>query len=276
MALALGYPIRDQILIPSALALTYTYNLFGAVTGSYPGIPSHTWSLAQEEQFYLVAPWFIRKVRLENFRRAALICAGVAAPVMAARLLIAIARPGTIYYAYVNPVLNADAMLLGLALAFVAADVERPPAWLTAVGRSNAAATAAWLLILATAIFGGRYRWQAIPATVGAIASVVVLTHLSVTGDSPIHRLLRSRPLVWLGERSYGLYLYHWPLVVLLNPNSADSPLIWLSKVAAVVALSVLLAAASSRWLEAPVRRYVRQRFASPSLGPAEGAARGD
>src|SRR5699024_5841568 len=65
------------------------------------------------------------------------------------------------------------------------------------------------------------------------------------------------RPLVWLGQRSYGAYMWHWPVILLLaafgpavSPDSEGS---WIQRGAAVV-LSVALAAASYRWIEKPIR----------------------
>src|SRR5690606_11257615 len=67
-------------------------------------------------------------------------------------------------------------------------------------------------------------------------------------------RLLSARPLRWVGERSYGIYLLHWPVIVLTSRAPGEQPESPL-RVAAQVAATLGLAAASHRFLEEPVRR---------------------
>ncbi|MEO9222567.1 MAG: acyltransferase family protein, partial [Mycobacteriaceae bacterium] len=76
--------------------------------------------------------------------------------------------------------------------------------------------------------------------------------------ETALQRSLRWAPLAWVGERSYGLYLWHWPLILIVSAalpaTLADSALSWLSRTLAVT-LSVLAAWASYRWVEMPVRQ---------------------
>ena len=72
-------------------------------------------------------------------------------------------------------------------------------------------------------------------------------------------RLATQRPIAWIGERSYGIYLWHWPVIVLLAALlPATAPGSDPSLVAVVLSLGVTfaLAAASYRWIEMPVRRH--------------------
>ena len=74
---------------------------------------------------------------------------------------------------------------------------------------------------------------------------------------TPVHAALGWRPLVWLGGISYGVYLWHWPVIVYLDGDRTGLSGITLDVVR--VAVAVAIAAASSvRFLERPVRRSAR------------------
>ncbi|MGV2644558.1 acyltransferase, partial [Clostridium perfringens] len=91
-----------------------------------------------------------------------------------------------------------------------------------------------------------------------------------------ISRLLRWKPLLWIGVRSYGIYLWHYPVMSLTSPASGASDLS-LPQVALQIAASVLLAALSWKYVEEPIRhgglkklwfkaRSIRRRSTSISL----------
>ncbi|MFH5822162.1 acyltransferase family protein [Georgenia sp. AZ-5] len=88
------------------------------------------------------------------------------------------------------------------------------------------------------------------------LAAVLVAALLGPAGY--YQRLLRLRPLAWLGERSYAVYLWHWPVILVLDellPTAHDSAAHWAVRALAVT-VTLALAAASYRLLEQPVRRH--------------------
>lgn len=88
-------------------------------------------------------------------------------------------------------------------------------------------------------------------ATAGVLAA-------AVCPGSGVGRVLGIRPLRWLGVRSYGIYLWHFPVIVLTTPaNSGED----LPRAAAQVALSVTLAALSWQYIEEPIRRGALERL---------------
>jgi hypothetical protein len=94
------------------------------------------------------------------------------------------------------------------------------------------------------------YRGGLLIAALGAALLIASASHpATATG-----RVLGSTPLVWIGKRSYGIYLWHWPIMALTRPNlDVRMPLVLL--LALQTALTVVLAAASYRYLEMPIRR---------------------
>src|SRR5699024_4167974 len=85
------------------------------------------------------------------------------------------------------------------------------------------------------------------------LLGVLVIAGIADRGDGgPVGRMLSARPLVYLGRISYGLYLYHWPIYLLLvrRPERLTTAA-WIT----AMAISVLVAAVSHRFLEEPIRR---------------------
>ena len=231
----------------------------------------HMWSLAIEEQFYLLWPILV-SVAVVKFRsapRTLAVMAGVGA--LASATLMSLwyvpgSDPSRIYYGTDT---RAQALLIGAAAAFLLIDVPRQ-----ALGRRRAQA-AGWtglivgLLIIVLAsdqsqwLYGGGFLLMAI-AAVGAVIAA------SGPQDTSLARALSQRPLVWLGVRSYGLYLWHWPVFVLLDSQRTGMGGVGL--LALRLATTVLLAFASYRLIEAPIRFGVLRRRPSRVLAVA-GAA---
>ncbi|MGD9571465.1 MAG: acyltransferase family protein [Thermoleophilia bacterium] len=221
-----------------------------------PSVLQHLWSLAVEEQFYLLWPPIMAACIAVLGRRRLLIgvLAGILASTVAAAVLWA---PGTdpsrIYYGTDT---RAAGLLAGVALAFLwpaarlarAARRSAPPA-LDGIGL---AALALLLLLLGTVGEMGRFLYQGgflVTAIVSAVLLAVVCHPASRLG-----RALAWAPLVWIGVRSYGIYLWHWPVLMLTRPGR-DVPFDGPALVALQLGLTVALAWASYRWVETPIRR---------------------
>jgi peptidoglycan/LPS O-acetylase OafA/YrhL len=252
-------------------AATFSSNWLSIVAGSSyfaetsPELFRNLWSLAVEEQFYLV--WPLALLALLLVRSRVLRCAIVGVIALASALAMAIElAPGgdatRVYY-------GTDTHSFGLALGALLALASRSwwpwplgwPRW-SRVALPSAGAAAVLALLAAAVVMPADadlpYR--------GGLAAVAALTALAIAGatmpGSLLGRVLDVAPLRWIGERSYGLYLWHWPLFVLagaLLPSLALDGIggglgAWaLGGVAG--AATVVAAALSYRFVEQPIRR---------------------
>jgi peptidoglycan/LPS O-acetylase OafA/YrhL len=253
-------------------ALTYTSNwyLIGTQSDYFaqlgpPGLLKHLWSAAVEEQFYLIWPLAMLLIlRMPRERRK-----GVTAVLaVASALAMAIVSYHNVSRAYYGTDTHAFGLFIGATLAFclplrslLVREWRRTPALLGAGGL---------VVLFATAVFfNGNdplvYRGGLVLV---ALSSVAVIVAAVVPG--PIARLLTFPPLRWIGTVSYGIYIWHWPVIALTTAViglRAERP------VAAVIeaTAAVLLAAASWWWLEEPIRRHgfaaVRDGFEALCLG---------
>lgn len=221
----------------SAGAMTYVTDITEAA-GAPVGLLGHTWSLAIEEQFYILWP-----LALILLARRKWVLRGALAAVAAATLVTAALHPAIGRVSYFLPWTHVCGLLLGAALA-----VRRPriaPA---------AAVLALAVLLVAMATVAGPF-WT--PLYFGGWLAVSLLAAVliaSTTTEDPgrLQRGLASRPAVWLGRRSYGVYLFSAPITEAVNRELHAS----LRLRGLVVAVATLLIAeASYRWVESPFLR---------------------
>ena len=266
--------VRRQV-IGSVLLV---YNWVEIVAGSsyfdqtQPLLLTNVWSLAVEEQFYLVWPLVIivllaRGVSRQRVRVGALLALvlSLASAVWALRLV----RDGApVSRVYMGTDTHAFGLMLGAAWALwhgraTQGDLEPLPAGLRRVRGAAGWVGLAGLLVLArfageTAADGGSGPEPAlIIASVCTLAVVQALTGEVAGADGPARRLmslLEARPLKWLGERSYGLYLWHWPLGVLAFYAIPPTANPWVVAVG-VLGLTLCAAELSYALIETPVRR---------------------
>lgn len=248
----------------------------------------HYWSLAIEEQFYWLFPALTLGVlKLAKGSRQAV--GGVLGGMLAVALLgaVLVDDPEVVYYA--TPIRMGE-IVVGALLAV---------GMMTDAGRrlSRSAVSARWVGGLgAAALVASVWAWWKLewPSTtlvfpvtgwrlelsfladggllLYAVGSACIVAAACV--DGPIKQLLSLGPLRRLGVISYGVYLIHWPLFVMLNEERVDSllsPVGWeprgVSLFALQVALTLALASASFRFLEQPIRRGQRPvRLRAPVL----------
>ncbi|MFD9220236.1 acyltransferase family protein [Streptomyces sp. NPDC060064] len=251
--------LRPTVNAQTMAALSYTSNWY-AVLGhvDYWDVAqeqaplNHLWSLAVEEQFYLV--WPVLLIGLTSWGRCRirhphLLLAAAAVCYLLAHLLY---LPGTPERSYLGTDTRAGALLLGAVIAF------RPG--LFARFSWPAVAVLAWLWCTADIDSAAFYTWQLPVAGLAAVALIDAAAH-----RDRFRRPLSSRPLLWLGHRSYGLYLWHWPVWICLCVNHPE----WsqVTKVSVAIGVSLLLAAAGYRLIELPVRTSSwRPRALLPAL----------
>jgi peptidoglycan/LPS O-acetylase OafA/YrhL len=229
------------------------------------GLLAHAWSLAVEEQFYIVWPlvgvaWLCVTA---DRRRAARIVA-VLAVADAMYFVVALSHwpPGRAIFATDT---HAFGLLAGSALALWA-HRDGPLALLEGRRgrRLRRAGGMAAVVVVLLACFG-RLDLVILPATAAAL---VLVASLVLVRPGPVSAVFACGPMRWLGRRSYGIYLYHFPLAVVFVEGRQLHGLHQAMVVTGCVIVSLVLAAASYRWVETPFLNR-KDRFAAlPQLQP--------
>jgi peptidoglycan/LPS O-acetylase OafA/YrhL len=212
----------------------------------------HTWTLAIEEHFYLYWPPVLVLLLATRVARRRLAAALVA---LGAALLVVRWPEG------VDAVRGSYArgvpIVWGAILAMVLRAVPVRPTWPGIRPTALALASTAVAALLAVPAVVPQWLVSG-PAGLAGLLSVVVVAAI-VTGPDGRGGVWSSRWLVWLGRRSYGLYLYHFPALSLLRHQVDVGPL-WL-RTGAGILLTLAVTAASYRWLELPFLRLKDRRF---------------
>jgi peptidoglycan/LPS O-acetylase OafA/YrhL len=256
-------PDQRSTLPPALLgAVTYTSNWWQAFAHvSYfslygpPPVFQHLWSLAVEEQFYLIWPLAATAVFLAVRNRALRATFAWAAAAASACVMFAVYVPGKdpslVYYGTDT---HASALLIGAALALtwplkkVAEAAARLRLTFDILG-------AVGLLLLAWAAWhftGANPFVYPFGLVIAALAAGGLV--LAAAAPGRVAALLSWTPLRWLGVRSYGIYLWHWPVIAItvgIDPRGAST---FGARVIDVV-VPIALAAASWHWLEQPILR---------------------
>jgi peptidoglycan/LPS O-acetylase OafA/YrhL len=249
---------------PVAAAATYASNWYLIAThSSYfarfaaPQPLDHLWSLAVEEQFYLFWPWLLLLGVLVIRRRPGAV-AWLAIPTLAlaaasAVVMLLLYQPGfDPTRVYEGTDTRASGLLVGAALAML-----WPSSRAVRAGRASRFALdvpgIAGLVVIGLMIWRvGQYSPFLYRGglVLLSFATAAVVAAAACPG-SVVGRALAWEPLRWLGVRSYGIYLWHYPVIVLTSPaNSTED----LPRAAAQTAASIAAAALSWHFIEEPVR----------------------
>jgi len=211
----------------------------------------HLWSLAVEGQFYVVWPLIVA-LGLTRLGRRFVVALALAGAAVSALLMALLYDPvaGDVSRIYYGSDTRLSGLLLGAALALAPLSLPGPSRFVASVFL-NAAALAALGLLVGLCVFLGEgapllYRGGFLVVGLATAALIVLLSQPSTL----LARALALAPLRWLGMRSYGVYLWHWPILLLAWPATADLPLL-----AGYVAATLLIASFSYRFVEEPVRR---------------------
>jgi peptidoglycan/LPS O-acetylase OafA/YrhL len=249
-------PLAQRSLARDAIAAgVFVVNIvFARRAGDYfasqlaPSPLLHFWSLAVEEQFYLLWPLLLLAFRRLRRRRTAVLLTAIGSLWVASFVASIVVTEHHGPWAFYLLPTRAWELLSGAAVAIVGHRVAAwiPSTWRAALGWLGVGAVCSAALLL-----GGRQDfpgWIALWPVAGTVA--MVLGGISAASHGP-QRLLSSAPLVWIGRRSYGIYLWHWPALVLVA--AAAGPLVAWQR-GAVVCGSVVIAALTYQVLENPVR----------------------
>jgi peptidoglycan/LPS O-acetylase OafA/YrhL len=249
-------PLAQRDLMRDGLAATtFTVNIvFAHRQNDYlaaqlaPSPLLHFWSLALEEQFYL--GWPLLLLAATSFRRwVRWLPAAMIAVLLAGSLFLCIRmtpqhQPASFFLLPTR----AWELLAGAGLAVAGTVPNRVPGAIRAC--------AGWLglaaIVATTVRFSDLTRFPGAAAILPVSATVLVLAAGTDGYRFGPTRLLDHRPLTWLGTRSYGIYLWHWPVLVLAAARYG--PLDTVQRLTAIVG-AVLLAALSYRLVENPARR---------------------
>jgi peptidoglycan/LPS O-acetylase OafA/YrhL len=262
-AVAVLEPDQLPVLRPALLAaVTYTSNWwqiahhqsYFAAFGPPPPL-QHLWSLAIEEQFYLIWPLLLTVIlcaRRTRRARARVTWLAAAASALAMAIGYAVgADPSRVYYGTDT---HASALLVGAALA-----LTWPLRELAASAGSDARRRDLAGLIGGTVLLWEMARLSGADAdlylggmTLAALAAGSVV--VAAAGPGAVSDVLAWAPLRWAGVRSYGIYLWHWPVIALFAARAGQRSGTFGVRVAET-GLSIGLAAASWRWIEAPILR---------------------
>ena len=235
-----------------------------------PNVFTHLWSLAVEEQFYLFWPLVLAVIlivlKLRPWAIGVLAVAGAAfSTAWAWHLYDPYALPWRIYY-------GTDTRAVGLFVGIVGA-ILLPPSRLrpvaSAVGRWGmeiiglaALAGVLWCMFSIDEFENRLYQGGMLMLAIPAIVLIIVSAH----PQTLLGKFWGLPALVWIGARSYGMYLWHWPVLMLTRPGD-DVTISGAPLVAIQIMLVVGISALSYRCVEQPIRRNglagLRRAFAT-------------
>ena len=257
------------------LLIAHGQNYFAAFASAAGHAPApalqHLWSLAVEEQFYIVWPlvlWALlrltrpkrrRKTRTNYDRHLGL--AVLLALAACGSFTLMADKSGTGSSDYYNTLTHSGGLFVGAAAAL----------WLPLDRVSHAASARftrvvgglglgglAVIVLLSICLNGDTTAPESGGIALVSVAALAVLLAAACPGND-VSRMLTWRPAVYLGERSYGVYLWHWPLIVLLG-GPASAPDLGSAALRGVteLCLPVVLASLSRRYITAPARTLSR------------------
>jgi peptidoglycan/LPS O-acetylase OafA/YrhL len=231
------------VLEDSLLVVTYMSN-WARVGGDGMGLWNHAWSLAIEGQFYVIWPVVMlsmaRYLGLTSGRAIGLLALLAA---VSALLRVALAAAGAPdERSYFGTDTRAEALVVGAAVACLVArrtDLA-VPTWAGVLGLVA--------VIVSALLPDPDLGWSGSIYSVVAVSTAVLILAVR-TGDHGLG--LASRPMTWLGERSYSLYLWHVPVILVVRPLEGPNQA---GDVAAAVLAMLVLTEISYRYVERPFR----------------------
>ena len=286
-------PKVQQDALPSALFLSNWFYIFRNVSYfAAAGLPSpltHLWFCGVTMQFYLVWPVILMTLCSKTRSRNTAIGVTVAFTLVSTAAMVLMFNPAAdtsrVYY---GTDARAAELLCG-ALAAIAAPRLREilggnvptPGASKGISKVNAVSIV-WLVAVVAGAFTltGENPWL----YRGGFLLFALLTGLLIicvqNTECIVRRLLSVKPLVWLGQRSFSIYLVHYPLLLLMNPATRTTRIAWWEQVLQLVAIfavaEVFYRLVERPWSHKPAKQdnATRKRILSPAMAlPVLGAA---
>jgi len=203
----------------------------------------NTWSLAVEEQFYVLLPWALLALARFGRRRVGAVLFGAGVLSFGLGVWATYRFPGAAYFLLPT---RAWELLVGAVLA-----VSRPTVRLPRLVAEAMSWGGLLAIGIAVACFDAQTAFPGVAALLPCGGTVALLW---ANRDAPtsLARLLELRPLVFVGLISYSLYLWHWPLLALGNYWGLSDASV--GRQAALLLASAVLSVATWRWVERPFR----------------------
>jgi peptidoglycan/LPS O-acetylase OafA/YrhL len=243
-----------------------------------PSPLGHLWSLSIEEQFYLVWPLLLlvglRYIRARRTLIAITLAAAAASAIEMGALYVPAGDPTRVYDGTDT---RAFALLIGAALAFALPRRQNfAPVTPSARRLLNGVGAASLLGIIVMVWHTSQYESFLYEGGMLLLALLTaLLISVTIHPGSDMGTILGWEPLRWVGERSYGIYLWHYPVIVLTTPIDAPPSVV---RATLQIAATLVLAALSWRYVEQPVRHGALGRlwevvrhheWSRPQLKPA-------
>ena len=279
ISLMIGGDIQVNLRRQLLGAATFSSNWISIFAGNdyfaqtSPELFTNFWSLAVEEQFYVLWPLLIVATGMmlkRSWRKFSIVMVlGIIASLTTATALLMTGSPvSRVYYGTDT---HLYGLLLGALLAFARPWSLYPPADEQVLYRvaqpfgplAFIRVIISWFSLIALIPYAlliseaapGTIPWGLFGASLLALGVIQGILPDMLAGASDILRnLLNFAPLRWIGERSYGLYLWHWPLAVVMHYllGADRSPLVNIGVLLATFAIAEM----SYRWVETPIRRH--------------------
>jgi peptidoglycan/LPS O-acetylase OafA/YrhL len=259
-----GIAERSATLLGVLTAVTYTSSLVAAAGSSETlGWMIPTWSLSVEEYFYLLWPFALLAATSKRARHLRSVILAVAALAVAYRFLAPPLFGWNLQRVVYAADTRAEQLLIGCLLAVLLRASRRSvPTW---VAMTVGGILTAFVVMPKTLT---EDWYPAVGSTIVAVLAAVLIAGLAQEPTRLPGRLLSLKPLVWVGQRSYGIYLWNLPIVGFVAATTLSDDV----QLATKLALTFLIPAISYRWVEIPFRRLKRhradrERDTSPNFG---------
>lgn len=239
--------------------LMYANFAIASSTGGYFDAPAemnpllNMWSLSVEEQFYIVFPalLIVGLIAARKFKWPSAVTLAVSLAGLASFGVMLFGDPDNMFFGFYSPLPRAWEFVVGVLLAIAVHTFQNKP---INDRTGQALAISGYLgvsAILASAFFlngeaGFPSLWTLVPV-LGA--GMLLISGLNT--ESHLTRLLSTKPIVKVGDWSYSVYLWHWPLIVFANILWPGN---WVPVITAAL-LAIPLGAISYRWVEQPMRK---------------------